>query len=320
VGTPRAGGPSSKRTAGHRDSRSARRAATPISRASSAVIITVLAVALGGIAIGVYGSQHGGLVPQGSPTPTDWSFAPATAERQPSPAAVTSPTAEPATPAVPTAAPSRATPLPTVSGQSTAPSASAIAQPVMTPGHPTPADLAFGRSLGPETAPVHLDLWADFQCPACQVFALLVEPALVKSYIQQGDVRLTFHDLEFLGPESLGAAMSARCADRQGRFWAYHDLLYTNQGPENSGWFTRDRALDFARALRLDTEAFSACLDDPTIQADVEAETRQGFGLGVKETPTLFLDGAAVTPVNNWQAVSGAIDAALARSRQSASP
>jgi protein-disulfide isomerase len=183
--------------------------------------------------------------------------------------------------------------------------------PIATPLHPTPEDLAFGRSLGPADAPVTLDLWADFQCPACQAFAFQMEPALIDTYVRPGKVRLNFHDLSFIGPESLGAAIGARCADRQGKFWAYHDLIYYNQGAENSGWFTYDRSIDFARFLNLDVAAFSSCSNDPAIQAAVEADTRAGVDLGVRETPTLFVAGVAIGPVYDWQTIRNAVDEAL---------
>jgi protein-disulfide isomerase len=158
---------------------------------------------------------------------------------------------------------------------------------------------------------VKLDVWSDFQCAACRVFAGRIKPALVRSYIETGKARLAFHDMSFLGSESLGAAMSARCADRQGKFWPYHDLLLANQGATNSGVYTRERSKEFAATLRLNVAAFSTCLDDPAIQEAVEAETRQAYVRGIKETPTLLVNGVAVTEVNNWQVVSAAIEAAL---------
>jgi protein-disulfide isomerase len=176
---------------------------------------------------------------------------------------------------------------------------------------PPPRNVEDGRSLGSSGAPVKLDVWSDFQCAACRIFAVRIKPALVKTYIETGKARLAFHDMSFLGSESLGAAMSARCADRQGKFWPYHDLLLANQRAANKGEYTRDRSKEFAAALGLNLDAFSACLDDPATQGAVEAETRQAYVKGIKETPTLLVDGVAVTEVNNWQVVSAAIEAAL---------
>jgi protein-disulfide isomerase len=138
-----------------------------------------------------------------------------------------------------------------------------------------------------------------------------VEPYLIDKYIRPGKARLTFHDVATIGQESLGAAISARCADRQGKFWQYHDLLFANQEAENSGAFTRDRSRQFAQSLGLDVAAFTACLDDTEIEAAVRQETEQGLGSGVKETPTLFINGSIVKPATSSEAIDSAIATAL---------
>jgi protein-disulfide isomerase len=205
-----------------------------------------------------------------------------------------------------------ATPSTTTTATSTAP--------IVIPVVQTPIDLAHGRSLGSADAPVQLDLWADFQCPACDAFAGSVTPQLVREYIRPGKARLTFHDMAYLGNESLGAAISARCADRQGKFWEYHDLLFANQAPENSGTFTKDRSKQFADKLGLDVDAFAACFEDTTVEDAVYAESKQGIDQGVPETPTLYVNGKIANPANSWGPISSAIDAALKADSGSSNP
>jgi protein-disulfide isomerase len=178
----------------------------------------------------------------------------------------------------------------------------------------TPTDLADGRSLGSPDAPVQLDLWSDYQCPACDAFAGSVTPELVERYIRPGKARLTIHDMISIGEESLGAAISARCAEKQGKFWEYHDLLFANQAPEeNSGTFTHGRSRQFAAALDLDLDLFTVCLADTTVEDAVLAESKQGLSQGVKETPTLYVNGKIANPANSWGPVSTAIEAALGK-------
>jgi protein-disulfide isomerase len=176
----------------------------------------------------------------------------------------------------------------------------------------TPAELAHGRTLGSPDAAVTLDLWSDYQCPACDAFAGSVTPELVKHYIRPGKARLVIHDMTTIGNESLGASISARCAERQGKYWEYHDLLFANQAPENSGVFTQERSRQFATALGLDLGDFSKCLEDVTVEDAVIAETKAGLDQGIKETPSLYVDGELVPSANRWDAISSAIDAALA--------
>lgn len=184
--------------------------------------------------------------------------------------------------------------------------------PVSSPAAVSPVDLAHGRSLGNANAPVKLDLWADFQCPACDVFTKNVEPLLVGGYMQNGKAQLTFHDFSFIGPESISAAAAARCADQQGKFWPYHDYLYANQGAtENGGAFKRDRLLAIGDAVGLTRATFSTCLDDTTILNAVAAETDQGKAQSVKQTPTVMVNGTAASAVD-FASIAKLIDAALA--------
>ncbi len=171
-----------------------------------------------------------------------------------------------------------------------------------------------GRSLGSSSAKVALDVWEDFQCPACGNFTNQIEPTIVERYVVPGTVRLTFHDFAFIGQESLDAASAARCAGAQGQFWPYHDWLYANQNGENEGQFSRDRLATIADRIGLDGAAWAACYDGNTEHGAVTAETAQGQALGIRSTPTLFIDGKMVdlTTFTSWDDLYKALDAAVA--------
>jgi len=184
-------------------------------------------------------------------------------------------------------------------------SSAALAAPAFT----TPVELADGRSLGAATAPIAVDVWADFQCPYCGRFTEQIESLIVPLYAQPGHVRLTFHDYAFLGQESLDAAVAARVAgDLGGKFWAYHDMLFANQHGENKGGFSRERLADMAVAIGLDRQAFLTAMADPKYLAAVRQETNVGAGLGVNSTPTMFIDGQQFTDLLSWSAVAAALD------------
>jgi protein-disulfide isomerase len=148
-----------------------------------------------------------------------------------------------------------------------------------------------GRALGPPEASVVVELWEDFQCPACSRFTRVVEPSLVERFVPTGDVRVIFKDFAFLGPESIDAAVAARCSDEQGAFWPYHDWLYANQNGENHGWYSKTRLAAIATRLGLDRSAFDACVVRPDVQQDVAAETAAGRARGIASTPTVTVDG-----------------------------
>ncbi len=189
---------------------------------------------------------------------------------------------------------------------------------IVAPAEPAPAALASGQTLGQANARVTLDVYVDFQCPNCKAYAQEVEPRLVNQYVRTGQARMVLHDLAFLGPgsnpagdESIQAAAAARCAGDQGKFWAYQEYLFANQGPvENGGTFNRTMFDAIATRLGLGLRAFDTCLADPARVKAVQAATAAAIAGGIKGTPTILVNGTAL---GSWglQAITNAIDAAL---------
>ncbi|HLI28393.1 MAG TPA: thioredoxin domain-containing protein [Chloroflexota bacterium] len=185
---------------------------------------------------------------------------------------------------------------------------------------PAAATLADGPARGAPDAPVVIEEWADFQCPACRLFALGPTRQVLDQRIASGQVRLVFHNFAFLGPESETAAAAAACAGEQGRFWEYHDQLYREQAGENRGTFNRATLERFAAAIGLDGQAFAACLDDGQQLAAVREERRQGQAKGINSTPTLFINGQVVRGVPRPDQLAQLIDQAAARAGTEARP
>jgi protein-disulfide isomerase len=174
-----------------------------------------------------------------------------------------------------------------------------------------PADVSMDKSKGPQDAPVVVVEYADFQCPYCKQFATGPELRLRQQYVDTGKVRFAFRHMAFIGPESLWAAEAAECANEQGRFWDYHDKLFEKQGGENSGTFSRDNLKSFAAELGLDTQQFNQCLDSDKYQAKVQQEIDEANRLGVRSTPSVFVNGQLIKNGNDFQALQTAIEAAL---------
>ena len=187
-----------------------------------------------------------------------------------------------------------------------------------------PANLANGRSIGKADAPVTLEVWADFQCPFCGQLARTVESEIVTNLVTKGTVRIVARDFSFLGAghdpdESMAAAIAARCADRQGKFWDYYEMLFWNQGTtENSGAFAQSRLVAMADLLGLDEAAFVSCLDDPGIVTEVTTETAAGRAAKVTSTPTTFINGTPVIGVKDYATMASLIGAAAAKASPAA--
>lgn len=97
-----------------------------------------------------------------------------------------------------------------------------------------------GNALGRADAPVTLVNYSDLQCPFCAEWSRRAFPDLVREYVRTGKVRVEFRGLAFLGPESDTGLRAALAAGEQRKLWHVVDLLFRNQGPENSGWLTDD--------------------------------------------------------------------------------
>ncbi len=149
-----------------------------------------------------------------------------------------------------------------------------------------------GRTLGAEGAPVVIDLYEDFQCPACARWGENILPGLVANELASGTVKIVFKGFAFLGPESKSAEQAAWAAERQGRFWDMWATLYANQGlRENAGAFERDRLIAMADVLGLDPVRFVADLDGPDAARSVADGVIAAAAAGVDSTPSLIVAG-----------------------------
>jgi protein-disulfide isomerase len=168
------------------------------------------------------------------------------------------------------------------------------------PTTPSVGPVAAGRdnTRGLASAPVVIEEWGDYQCPACGAFARL-QPQLDQTLIADGSARFSFHNMAFLGTESGWAAEAAECAGDQGGFWEYHDRLYASQAAENRGAFGKEHLKQFAAGLVADQAAFNACLDTDRYASQVQVETERGRRLGVNSTPTIFVNGQKVVLTNS---------------------
>ena len=167
-----------------------------------------------------------------------------------------------------------------------------------------PAELIAGDTIGRADAPVVVELYSDFQCPACRMFVTQQLHRLVDEVVAPGIARIEARDIAFLGrttpDESLALAVGASCAAEQGRYWPFHDLVFWNQGRENRGDHSAAFIERVAAEAGLDASAFNACVDRPAIGQAISARTQAALSQGINSTPTLVVNGQPVVGVPDY--------------------
>jgi protein-disulfide isomerase len=162
------------------------------------------------------------------------------------------------------------------------------------------AGIVDGENLGKADAPVVLGVYTDFQCPFCGQFVREQFASLKTGFVDSGILRIESHDIDILGlranDESLELATGARCALDQGRYWAFHDYVFWNQQPENQGAYNAEFIASIAKASGVDMTKWNDCVAGAEARGKVIADTNAAHALGVTSTPTIFLNGGALTP------------------------
>lgn len=164
---------------------------------------------------------------------------------------------------------------------------------------------AKGPARGPESAKVTIVEFSDFQCPFCSRAHDTVEEVM-NAY--PGKVRLVFRHfpLDF-HQQAPKAAEASLCANDQGKFWEYHDVLFKNQQK-----LQVEDLKAHATGLGLDAGKFNECLDSGKHSATVKADTEAGKKVGVNGTPAFFINGQMLSGAQPLDAFKQIIDAELA--------
>jgi len=175
-----------------------------------------------------------------------------------------------------------------------------------------------GTELGSRRAPVTLVEFADPQCPYCGDWARVALPVIVRDYVRPGKVRIVFSGMHFVGPESETALRAALAAAAQNRFWNVLELLYENQGTENSGWVSDTLLRSIGDAVPgLGAKTVIDGQRSAAVERLLAASDALAQQAGVQSTPTFALGrtGSKLAFVNvpslDASGIEPAIDAAL---------
>ena len=143
--------------------------------------------------------------------------------------------------------------------------------------------------LGSPNAPITIVEFGDYQCHQCYNWFHNTKPAIEENYIDTGKANLVFVDLAFLGRDSPKAAVAAYCAEEQGKYWAFHDLLYASQEGIDDGWANSERLNAFAFSLGLDMDMFENCVDSGKFNKRVQYNINEAKKQGASGTPTFVI-------------------------------
>ena len=146
---------------------------------------------------------------------------------------------------------------------------------------------------GDPNAPITIIEFSDFQCPFCARFHVQTLPLIMKEYIDEGKVNLVYRDfpIQSIHPNALPAAVAAECANEQGKYWEYHDMLFEKQ----NGWNRLDSNTaistfsQYATDVDLEQQQFDSCLGTGKYLEEVQADLSDGKDYGITGTPGFFI-------------------------------
>lgn len=143
--------------------------------------------------------------------------------------------------------------------------------------------------MGNPNAPITILEWGDYQCTFCFKFHQSSLNVILADYVDSGKVKLVFKDFPLNGPDSILAAEASYCAKDQGKYWEYHNELYTNWAGERTGWVNYDSLSKFAMSVDLELEQFSSCLNDHKYRQKVLELEKFGKDIGIDATPSFLI-------------------------------
>ncbi len=148
------------------------------------------------------------------------------------------------------------------------------------------------HTVGSANAPAHIEEFGDFQCPPCG----MLHPILEKMHQEFGDkLRLTFREYPLPGHNhAVAAASAAEAAGMQKKFWEMHALIYEHQKDWKDRYDVAPIFESYAKQIGLDVERWKRDAQSEQVSQRIFLDSRRGQSMGVRGTPTVFLNGREV--------------------------
>jgi protein-disulfide isomerase len=174
-----------------------------------------------------------------------------------------------------------------------------------------------GNVLGKASAPVTMVEYIDLQCPVCRQFETEVMPTLIQRYVRTGKVRVEARPIAFIGSDSERGRNAMIAAEPQNKAFNFSQILYFNQGAENSGWLDDSMIASAAVSVGLDPQTILGNMDSQAVSSRASNYDQQSRTDGVSGTPTIGIAKSGAKPTYfpagdpGLAAVSAALDKAL---------
>jgi len=143
--------------------------------------------------------------------------------------------------------------------------------------------------MGSPNAKITIVEFGDYQCTFCYKFHDETMKKITDEYIKTNNVNFIYKDFPLNGKQSILASEAVYCAQKQNKFWEYHNTLYNNWGGENTGWITENVLLGFAKDLEMNLDDFSQCLGNSEFRQKVLDNEQFGREIGINATPSFLI-------------------------------
>ena len=143
--------------------------------------------------------------------------------------------------------------------------------------------------LGNPDAKITIVEFGDYQCTFCYKFHDETMKMIDQAHIKTENVNFVYRDFPLNGPQSILASEASYCAQKQNKFWEYHNTLYDNWGGENTGWITKNVLIGFANDVKLDLDSFSQCLENSEFKQKVLDNEQFAREIGIDATPSFLI-------------------------------
>ena len=151
-------------------------------------------------------------------------------------------------------------------------------------------NLLDGATLhGDPNAGITIVEFGDYQCTFCYKFHQDTMNKINEKYVKTGYVNFFYKDFPLNGESSILASEASYCAQKQNKFWQYHDIIYENWNGENTGWVTKNSLLGFAKDSGLNLEEYSMCMKNSDFRQKVLENEQFALEIKIDATPSFLI-------------------------------
>lgn len=170
--------------------------------------------------------------------------------------------------------------------------------------------------IGDPNAPITLAYWFDYQCPACQYNENNLITPLVAEYVKTGKVKVIFKDFAFLSADSQTLGITARAVWEAypDKYYAWHKVIFDNQGEERTGWATKEVITSLTQKVPgIDVTVIDSLIAKNSLkyQKMIDEDKAEGASFGVNATPSFIISDQLIVGVPQYVQLKNFIETLL---------